>query len=101
MMDFTEELLSKIVLEIKGTLKFNIKSEDGTEKEISFERPWRRISVVEEIEKVLGKKMPESFEGEEPRAFLDKLCEELKIPCSAPRTTARLFDKLIAEYLEV
>lgn len=71
MMDFTEELLSKIVMEIKGTLKFNIKLDDGSEKEISFERPWRRISVVEEIEKVLGKKMPESFEGEEARAFLD------------------------------
>ena len=40
MMDFTEELLCKIVLEIKGTLKFNIKTDDGTEKEISFERPW-------------------------------------------------------------
>lgn len=70
-------------------------------KEISFERPWRRISVVEELERILSVKMPESFEGEEPRLFLDKLCEELKVGCSAPRTTARLFDKLIAEYIEV
>jgi lysyl-tRNA synthetase class 2 len=101
MMEFTEEVLCKIVMEIKGTLKFNVKGEDGQDKEISFERPWRRISVVEELEKILGKKMPENFEGEEPRLFLDKLCEELKISCSAPRSTARLFDKLIAEYLEV
>lgn len=100
-MDFTEELLSKITLEIKGSLKFEVKGEDGKMKEISFERPWRRISVVEELEKILGKKMPENFEGEEPRLFLDKLCEELKVHCSAPRTTARLFDKLIAEYIEV
>lgn len=101
MMEFTEEVLCKIVMEIKGTLKFNVKGEDGQDKEISFERPWRRISVVEELEKILNRKMPENFEGEEPRQFLDKLCEELKIPCSAPRTTARLFDKLIAEYIEV
>ena len=100
-MDFTEEILSKICLEIKGTLKFNVKGDDGNMKEITFERPWRRISVVEELEKLLGKKMPESFEGEEARLFLDKLCEELKVGCSAPRTTARLFDKLIAEYIEV
>jgi lysyl-tRNA synthetase class 2 len=101
MMEFTEEILNKIVMEIKGTLKFNVKGEDSQDKEISFERPWRRISVVEELEKLLNIKMPENFEGEEPRQFLDKLCEELKIPCSAPRTTARLFDKLIAEYIEV
>ncbi len=43
-------------------------------KEISFERPWRRISVVEELEKILGRKMPESFEGEEARLFFDNLC---------------------------
>lgn len=70
-------------------------------KEISFEWPWRRIPVVEELEKILGKKMPDNFEGEEAWLFLDNLCIELKVPCSAPRTTARLFDKLIAEYIEV
>lgn len=101
LMDLTEELLCKITMEIRGTLKFDVKGEDGKMREISFERPWRRISVVEELEKILGKKMPENFEGEEARNLLDKLCEELKVPCSAPRTTARLFDKLIAEYLEV
>lgn len=101
MMNLTEELMCKIALEIRGSLKFTIKTVEGVDKEINFERPWKRMSVKEELEKILGKKMPDSFEGEEPRSFLDKLCEELKVPCSAPRTTARLFDKLIAEYLEV
>lgn len=100
-MNLTEELMCKIAMEIRGSLKFTIKTTEGIDKEINFERPWRRISVKEELEKILNRKMPDSFEGEEPRAFFDKLCEELKIPCSAPRTTAWLFDKLIAEYIEV
>jgi len=78
-----------------------VKIEDGTEKELNFERPWRRISVIEELEKILNKKFPESFEGEDARQYFDDLVASLKIPCSAPRTTARLVDKLIAEYLEI
>ena len=52
MMDLTEELLCSIVEKIKGTLKFTIKTKEG-EKTINFERPWRRIPVVEELEKIL------------------------------------------------
>jgi lysyl-tRNA synthetase class 2 len=57
--------------------------------------------VVEELEKILNEKFPEDFETEEAHKFLDDLCHKLKIPCSAPRTSARLLDKLISEYLEV
>lgn len=53
LMNFTEEILCKITLEIKGSLKFKIKGEEGKEKEISFERPWRRIPVVDELERIL------------------------------------------------
>ena len=37
----------------------------------------------------------------ETRKFLDKLCIQNKVDCSAPRTTARLLDKLVGEFLEV
>ena len=99
-MNFTEEILCTIIEKIKGTLQFTIRTKDGT-KDLNFQRPWRRIPVVEELEKILNRKFPSDFETQEAHKFLDDLCVELKIPCSAPRTSARLLDKLIAEYLEV
>ena len=100
MMNLTEELLCSIVMTIKGSLEFTIQTKTG-QKSINFQRPWRRISVVEELEEILKIKFPENFESDEAKAFLDAKCTELNIPCSEPRTSARLLDKLIAEYLEV
>jgi lysyl-tRNA synthetase class 2 len=37
---------------------------------------------------------------EEARAFLDKLCTERHVDCAAPRSTARLIDKLAGHFLE-
>ena len=37
---------------------------------------------------------------EEARVFFDKLCVEKGVECSPPRSTARLIDKLVGEYLE-
>ena len=37
---------------------------------------------------------------EETREFFDKLCKEKGVECSNPRSTARLIDKLVGEYLE-
>jgi len=37
---------------------------------------------------------------EESRLFFDKLCKDKDVDCSAPRTTARLIDKLVGEFLE-
>ena len=59
----TEELLCTVVMHIKGSLKFKIATKEG-EKEINFQRPWRRISVVSELEIILNRKLPEDFETE-------------------------------------
>lgn len=66
MMEMTEDLLCRVVMDIKGSLKFKIATKDG-EKEIDFSRPWRRIPVVEELEKILNRKLPSDFETEEAR----------------------------------
>jgi len=81
-MTMTEELLSKIVFAIKGSYKFKIHNEKNEEIEIDFTSPWRRVSMMEELEKVLGKKFPEDLESPETREFFDKLCVELKVPCT-------------------
>ncbi|XP_063800343.1 lysine--tRNA ligase [Pseudophryne corroboree] len=38
---------------------------------------------------------------EETRKILDDICTEKAVECPAPRTTARLLDKLVGEFLEV
>jgi lysyl-tRNA synthetase class 2 len=40
------------------------------------------------------------LETEEARLFFDKLCKEREVECANPRTTSRLIDKLVGEYLE-
>lgn len=52
MMILTEELLCYVVQTVKGSLKFSLNTKEGV-KEINFERPWRRISVIEELESIL------------------------------------------------
>ena len=43
---------------------------------------------------------PTQLHTEESRIALDKLCVANNVECSAPRTAARLLDKLVGEYLE-
>jgi lysyl-tRNA synthetase class 2 len=53
-------------------------------------------------EDVLGIKIPDNtkLDTTEANAFFDKLSKEKGVECSNPRTTARLIDKLVGEYLE-
>ena len=105
MMDMTEEFLEGLVLELFGTTKVPYhprgKAEHPEEVvEIDFARPWPRYSLVEEIEKRTGYTIPREFELESTRQMLDTMCRELQVDCGAPRTTARLLDKLCGEYVE-
>lgn len=101
LMNFTEELLVKMVEEVCGSKKIKVKSRfDEKEVEIDFSLPWKRISIIEELEKITERKFPEDLNSDEATKFLDKLCSELKVACSAPRTTARLIDKLVGHYIE-
>lgn len=58
--------------------------------------------MMKSLEEVLGVKMPKNTElgTEESRAFFDKLCKDKNVDCSNPRTTSRLIDKLVGEFLE-
>ena len=95
----TEELICKIVMKVKGTYKFKIQKGDK-EVEIDFSPPWKQISVVEELEKILETTFPTNYTSEEARKFFDDLCVKNEVECSSPRTQARLIDSLIAHYLE-
>merc|ERR1712142_739361 len=43
---------------------------------------------------------PENLHTEEARLALDKICVSKGVECSAPRTAARLLDKMVGDFLE-
>jgi len=107
LMDLTEDLISEMVKEILGTYKVKYHMytdpEDPStlkEIEIDFSRPWRRISMIADLEKILEVTIPTPYSSEETRQFLIKLTHAKGVVCSPPQTTARLLDKLVGEYLE-
>ena len=58
--------------------------------------------MMKGLEEALGISLPSNTEldSEETRVFFDKLCKEKDVECANPRTTTRLIDKLVGEYLE-
>jgi lysyl-tRNA synthetase class 2 len=104
LMSMTEELLSGMVKSIKGTYKitYHPHGAEGKPLELDFTPPFRRINMFEELEKILGVKLPKPSDLGTAAAqlTLDNLCKEKGIECSAPRTAARLLDKLVGEFLE-
>ena len=53
--------------------------------------------MIEGREKELGVTFPTDLTTEATRLWLEQLCAKHGVECSAPRTTARLIDKLARE----
>lgn len=102
LMAMTEDMISQMVFAIHGSYKIRYNPEEGTDYMIDFKPPWRRMNIQEELEKMFPGKMPkpENLHLEEARKMLDDIVVGQGLDCSAPRTSARLMDKLIGEYLE-
>jgi len=106
LMAMTEDMLSKMVYSIRGSYKIkyhpNGQEDKDNEIEIDFTPPFKRIPMMKGLEEALGVKMPKNTElnTEESRAFFDKLAKDNNVDCANPRTTARLIDKLVGEFLE-
>ena len=100
LMTFTEEILSTIVLAIKGDYKFQILDDNKKPVVIDFTPPFRRIPMMDELSKFLGETCPVDLESEESRKFFDAQCTKHHVICSHPRTTSRLIDKLVGHFIE-
>ncbi|XP_034826436.1 lysine--tRNA ligase isoform X2 [Maniola hyperantus] len=100
----TESLLSGMVKSIHGTykIKYHPDGPDGEELEIDFTPPFARVPMIATLEKALNVKLPpaDQLDTPEANAILSKLCEKHEVECPPPRTTARLLDKLVGEFLE-
>lgn len=104
LMVITENLVSGMVKELTGGYKVTYHPEgpDGPVWDVDFTPPFRRIRMIPELESKLGVKFPHpnDFGKEESRKFFDDLCKKHEVECTNPRTTARLLDKLVGEYIE-
>jgi len=102
LMQLTEEMVSTMVKDILGTYKVTYQPNGpGTDPiTIDFTPPFKRIPMIKGLEEALGIKFPDNLESDETNKLLSKLAEKYKINCPEPRTTARLLDKLVGEFLE-
>uniref|UniRef100_A0A8C7T9S6 Lysine--tRNA ligase n=1 Tax=Oncorhynchus mykiss TaxID=8022 RepID=A0A8C7T9S6_ONCMY len=109
LMDITEKLLSGMVKHITGEykVKYHPEGPEGPTYEIDFTPPFRRVSMTHDLEKEMGVKFPvvlltcPSPPTPDTRKFFDELCAQKGVECPPPRTTARLLDKLVGDFLEV
>lgn len=107
LMSFTEQLLSQMVKEITGSTIIEYHPRDDPNDmdrviKIDFTPPFRRIPMMAGLAEALKCEMPRNTDlnTEEAREFFDKLCKEKNVECANPRTTGRLIDKLVGEFLE-
>jgi lysyl-tRNA synthetase class 2 len=105
LMEMTEQLVSGMVMEIFGAYKieYHPQGPDAPAMEIDFTPPFKRMDMIETLEEKLNVKFPpgDQLHTQETNKFLSDLCIKHKVDCSAPRTNARLLDKLVGDFLEV
>ncbi|KAF2899925.1 hypothetical protein ILUMI_06264 [Ignelater luminosus] len=104
LMTVTESMVSGMVHSIFGTykVKYHPDGPEGEEVEIDFKPPFKRISMLPALEKALNVKFPpaDDLSTEQGNKFLSDLCVKHEIECPPPRTSARLLDKLVGEFIE-
>lgn len=105
LMNITESMLSGMVKAVTGGYKvqYHEHGPDQPALELDFTPPFKRVSMIAELERQLNVKFPDptTLHTEETRLFLDKLCKQHNVECSTPRTAARLLDKLVGDFIEV
>ncbi|KAL6946369.1 lysyl-tRNA synthetase [Hanseniaspora osmophila] len=105
LMDMTELMISEMVKEICGSYEIQYHPNPHNPEEVmnlNFARPWKRINMIEELEKILKVKFPngDQLHTKETGEFLQKVLKDNKLDCAPPLTNARMLDKLVGEYLE-
>ncbi|KAJ2084185.1 lysyl-tRNA synthetase [Coemansia sp. RSA 988] len=105
LIDITEKMVSGMVMSLFGTYKvpYHKEGQDKPPLTIDFTPPFRRVDMIGGLEEALDVKFPSAVDlhTKETNKFLSDLCIKHSVDCSAPRTNARLLDKLVGEFLEV
>lgn len=104
LMEMIEILISGMAKAITGSylVKYHPQGPEGPEMEVDFTPPFKRVDMLKELSQALNVQFPEAKDFETPAVnrFLSDLCVQHQVECPAPRTTARLIDKLVGEFIE-
>ncbi|THG00001.1 hypothetical protein TEA_017538 [Camellia sinensis var. sinensis] len=102
LMELTEKMLSGMVKELTGgyKLKYHANGLDNDPIEIDFTPPFRRIDMIEELEKMANLIIPKDISSLEANKYLSDACMKFDVKCPPPQTTARMLDKLVGHFLE-
>ncbi len=90
MMDFTEEMLEKVALDLHGTTKVQV-----GDKLIDFQRPFKRITMYDAIKEHTGIDISQMNEDE-----LRATCKQLGIEVSESMGKGKLVDEIFGEKCE-
>lgn len=90
------------MFELKGSYETVYHTQSGEEYKVNWARPWKQIEMIPALEEATGEKFPpaDQLHTSEANEFLDKVLKKMKVECSAPRTNARMIDKLVGEFIE-
>lgn len=90
MMDFTEEMIEKVALDLHGTTKVQV-----GENVIDFQRPFKRITMYDSIKEFTGIDISEMTEAE-----LRDTCKSLGIAVTESMGKGKLVDEIFGEKCE-
>ncbi len=90
MMDFTEEMLETICLDVLGKTTVQI-----GENEVSFKRPFKRISMIDSIKEHTGIDISKMNENQ-----LRETCEKLDVQVSESMGKGKMIDEIFGEKCE-
>lgn len=95
LMEQCEAMLVHVVSRVNGSLTVGYAG-----KQIDFTPPFKRLDMLDALAEYAEIKVPDDLSTKAARDYLDGECVRLGVECSEPRTTARLLDKLVAEFVE-
>jgi lysyl-tRNA synthetase class 2 len=90
MMDFTEEMIEKVALDLHGTTKIAV-----GDHEIDFKRPFKRLTMLEAIKEYTGYDISGKNEKE-----LRAVCDELGIEVDESFGKGKIIDEIFGEKCE-
>jgi lysyl-tRNA synthetase, class II len=95
LMEQCESMLAHVVQKVNGSMTVQYAGKD-----IDFTPPFARLDMLDSLAEFAGIAIPDDLSTDAARNLLDSECVRLEVDCSEPRTTARLLDKLVGEFVE-
>ncbi|CAL5375375.1 unnamed protein product [Camellia sinensis] len=102
LMELTEKMLSGMVKELTGgyKLKYHANGLDNDPIEIDFTPPFRRIDMIEELEKMANLIIPKDISSLEANKYLSDACMKLMSNALLPKQQLVCWTKLVGHFLE-